>query len=46
MAATDDDDGSVEFNIAAVATVVLGNGDEKQFGVAVKGAVVFYVCIM
>jgi len=44
--ATDDDDGLVEFNITAVATIVSGIGDEKQFGVVVKGAVVFYVCIV
>lgn len=43
---TDDDDGFVEFNISAVATIVSGIGDEKQFGVVVKGAVVFYVCII
>jgi len=41
---TDDDDGFAEFNIgvaATVAVVVVGNGDEKQFGVVVKDAMVY-----
>jgi len=36
----------VEFNISVVTIIVSGIGGEKQFGVVVKGAMVFYVCIV
>lgn len=38
--------GFVEFNITVVATIISSISNEKQFGVVVKGAMVFYVCII